>query len=77
MISRKVFLDNVEQVKAFVDLITPYPYEIDLISGRFLVDAKSILGIFSLDISKPVRLDIHAEECDVLLEQLKPYLVEE
>ena len=77
MVSRKVFLDTVEQVKAFVDLITPYPYEIDLIPGRFLVDAKSILGIFSLDISKPVRIDIHAEECDVLLEQLKPYLVEE
>lgn len=77
MVSRKVFLNTVEEVKAFVDIITPYPFEIDLISGRFLVDAKSMLGIFSLDISKPVRMDIHADGCDALLEQLKPYLVEE
>lgn len=77
MVSRKVFLNTVEEVKAFVDIITPYPYEIDLISGRFLVDAKSMLGIFSLDMSKPVRMDIHTDSCDALLEQLKPYLVEE
>ncbi|MBM6871375.1 HPr family phosphocarrier protein [Pseudoflavonifractor phocaeensis] len=77
MVSRKIFLNTVEEVKAFVDIITPCPYEIDLISGRFLVDAKSMLGIFSLDISKPVRMDIHTDSCDALLEQLKPYLVEE
>ena len=77
MVSRKIFLNTVEEVKAFVDIITPCPYEIDLISGRFLVDAKSMLGIFSLDISKPVRMDIHTDSCDAMLEQLKPYLVEE
>ena len=70
---KTLYLDTVEKVKNFVDLITPYPYEIDVCSGRFVVNAKSILGIFSLDTSQPVEVVIHAEDCAALLERLEPY----
>lgn len=74
MEKRTLYLDTVEKVKSFVDLITPYPYEIDLCSGRFVVNAKSILGIFSLDTSQPVEVVIRSDDCGALLERLEPYL---
>jgi len=63
-----------ENVKEFVSIVSQYDYEIDLRSGRFIVDAKSILGIFSLDLSKPVVVEIHSNNCDDLLKELKPYI---
>ena len=59
----------------FVQIVGNYPYDMDLRSGRHVVDAKSILGIFSLDWSKPVTMEVYAEECGDLLEQIKPYIV--
>ena len=54
-----------------------YDYDFDLVSGRYVIDAKSIMGIFSLDLSKNIDLNIHAEnELDEILEVLKPYIVE-
>ena len=51
-------------------------YDFDLVSGRYVIDAKSIMGIFSLDLSKPIDLNIHAEDnSDEVLEVLKPYMV--
>ena len=56
--------------------LTLYLEEIDLSSGRYVVDAKSIMGIFSLDLSKPIDLNIHAEnDIDTILAVLKPYIV--
>ena len=53
-----------------------FNYDIDLISGRYVVDAKSIMGIFSLDLSKPIDLNIHAEDnIDEVLAVLKPYMI--
>ena len=47
-----------------------------MVSGRYVIDAKSIMGIFSLDLSKPIDLNIHAEDnADEVLEVLKPYMV--
>ena len=64
------------QVKSFVNAITQYEYDFDLISGRYVIDAKSIMGIFSLDLSKPIDLAIHAENnMDEIMETLKPYLI--
>ena len=53
-----------------------FDYDFDLVSGRYVIDAKSIMGIFSLDLSKPIDLNIHAEDnSDEVLEVLKPYMV--
>ncbi|MGN0771296.1 MAG: HPr family phosphocarrier protein [Christensenellales bacterium] len=74
MKSVSVLLNTTDNVKSFVELLTKYDYEMDLRSGRYVVDAKSILGIFSLDLNKPVVLEIYADECDELLQNLKPYI---
>ena len=71
-------LSLAENVKTFVNIANRYPYDIDLRVGRHVVDGKSILGIFSLDLSKPIDLSIHTEEnIDEIMEALKPYLIEE
>ena len=59
-----------------VNDITKFDYDFDLVSGRYVIDAKSIMGIFSLDLSKPIDLNIHAEDnCDEVLEVLKNYTI--
>ncbi len=68
-------LSLTEDIKDFVRITSKYNYDIDLRSGRYIIDAKSILGIFSLDLSKPIDLDIHADNCDDLVEDLKPFIV--
>ena len=72
-----VLLSTVEAVKEFVHIANLCDFELDLISGRYQVDAKSIMGIFSLDLSKPIELNIHSENnADEILEVLKPYIVD-
>ena len=72
----QIRLDSIDKVKSFVNIITKYDSDFDLISGRYVIDAKSIMGIFSLDLSKPIDLAIHAESnMDEIMEVLKPYLV--
>ena len=72
----KIMLSSIEDVKEFVSLTNSYAFESDLVSGRYAVDAKSIMGIFSLDLSKPIDLNIHAEDgADEVLAVLKPYIV--
>ena len=74
----KICLNSIEKVKSFVNDITKFDVDFDLVSGRYVIDAKSIMGIFSLDLSKPIDLSIHAgEELDSILNILKPYLIEE
>ena len=73
----KICLNSIEKVKSFVNAITRFDVDFDLVSGRYVIDAKSIMGIFSLDLSKPIYLNIHAnEEMDAILEVLKPYIIE-
>lgn len=73
----QISLNSIDKVKSFVNEITKYDYDLDLVSGRYVIDAKSIMGIFSLDLSKPIDLNIHAEnqDADNIIELLKPYLV--
>lgn len=71
-----ISLNSIDKVKSFVNDISRFDYDFDLVSGRYVVDAKSIMGIFSLDLSKPIELNIHAEEgADEVLNTLKPYIV--
>ena len=72
----KISLNSIDKVKSFVNEITKFDYDFDLVSGRYVIDAKSIMGIFSLDLSKPIDLAIHTEaNTDEIMEVLKPYLV--
>ncbi|MBQ7224774.1 MAG: HPr family phosphocarrier protein [Clostridia bacterium] len=73
MTSVKITLCMAEHVKQFVNIVNKYPYNIDLRSGRFVIDAKSILGIFSLDLSRPIVCEIHSDKCEALLSELQPY----
>ena len=73
MKSINISLSMAENVKKFVSIVGKYPYDLDLKSGRFVIDAKSLLGIFSLDLSKPITLDIHSDKCDDLIAELKSF----
>ena len=63
-------------VKSFVNDLAKFDVDFDLVSGRYVIDAKSIMGIFSLDLSKPIDLNIHSEnQIDEILTTLAPYIV--
>ena len=63
----RISLNSIDKVKSL---------DFDLVSGRYVIDAKSIMGIFSLDLSKPIDLNIHSEnQIDEILTTLAPYIV--
>ena len=73
----QISLNSIDKVKSFVGAISKFDNDFDLVSGRYVIDAKSIMGIFSLDLSKPIDLNIHADdvELDTILEALKEYQI--
>ena len=72
----QISLNSIDKVKSFVNDITKFDVDFDLVSGRYVIDAKSIMGIFSLDLSKLIELNIHADnEVDTILSVLAPYMV--
>ena len=76
MTTAKIRINTIDDVKNFVSIVTRCDYDVDIISGRYAIDAKSIMGIFSLDLSKPIDLNIHAEkEMEDILNALQPYLI--
>lgn len=74
MKSVNIKLSLAENVKQFVNIVNRFKYDVDLRAGRHVVDAKSILGIFSLDLSKPITMEIYADACDDLLSDIKPFV---
>ena len=71
----QISLNSIDKVKSFVNEITKYDNDFDLVSGRYVIDAKSIMGIFSLDLSKPIDLNIHADSnLDDILAALDSYI---
>ena len=66
-----VMLGTINDVKNFVSVVTQCDYDVDLISGRYAVDAKSIMGIFSLDLSKPIKLEAHTDDASEFFAQIK------
>jgi phosphotransferase system HPr-like phosphotransfer protein len=76
MTTVNICLDSIDKVKSFVNEITRFDSDFDLISGRYVIDAKSIMGIFSLDLSKPIELTIHNDDADDILATLAPYIVQ-
>mgnify|MGYP003333280482 CR=1 FL=1 len=76
MTTVKISLNSIDSVKNFVNTIAKYDGDFDLVSGRYVIDAKSIMGIFSLDLSKPIELTIHRdEEAEEVLKTLAPYII--
>lgn len=72
----QISLNSIDKVKSFVNTISQFDFDFDLISGRYVIDAKSIMGIFSLDLSKPIDLAIHTEkDVEKILEVIDPYLI--
>lgn len=73
----RISLNSIDKVKSFVNDLTKFDVDFDLVSGRYVIDAKSIMGIFSLDLSKPIDLNIHTEHnTEDILALLAPYIIE-
>ena len=70
-----IILNTINDVKSFVNTVSKYSFDVDLISGRYAVDAKSIMGIFSLDLSKAIEMEVHDDDCAAFLEEVKPFIV--
>ena len=75
MIEKKIFLKTLEDVKNFVDVAISKPYDIELLSGKYIVNAKSIMGVFSLDLTLPLTMVANIAEDDQLLSQIEPYII--
>jgi len=75
MKSTDIKLSSIQDVRDFVNIVSKYEMDIDLLSGRYIVDAKSIMGIFSLDLLKPIKLTAHGDDTDALFAEIKPYMV--
>ena len=74
-----ISLNSIDKVKSFVNDLAKFDVDFDLVSGRYIIDAKSIMGIFSLDLNEPTTLNIHATDSEMgpILEAIKPYIVSE
>lgn len=68
-----VLLGTIDDVKDFVSIVSKHDFDVDLVSGRYAVDAKSIMGIFSLDLSKPIRVDVHSDDAAELVNAIKKF----
>ena len=71
----QIYLNSIDKVKSFVNDITKFNNDFDLVSGRYVIDAKSIMGIFSLDLLKPIKLTAHSDNTDELFAEIKPYMI--
>lgn len=74
----KISLNSIDKVKTLVNELAKYDSDFDLISGRYVIDAKSMMGIFSLDLSKPLELCIHSDkDAEALESALSAFVIEE
>ena len=70
-----LLLSSINDVKDFVNIVSKHDFDVDLTSGRYVVDAKSIMGIFSLDLSKPIKVEVHSDDCDKFMEELDKFII--
>ena len=69
-----ISLTQVDQVRRFVNLVAQAPYDVDMVSGRYTVNAKSMLGIYSLDLSKPIQVLMYSDDCEELKKELVEFI---
>jgi len=77
MKTEKVLLGSMEEIQEFNCIVSQYEYEIDMVSGRYVIDAKSLMGILSLDLSKPVTIQMQGTPDREFLEKMKKFIVTE
>lgn len=70
-----IMLNSINDVKNFVNTVNKYDFDVDLTSGRYVVDAKSIMGIFSLDLSKPIKVEVFTENPGAFMEEMKAFII--
>ena len=75
MTTAKIRINAINDVKDFVTIVSRCPYEADIVSGRYSIDAKSIMGIFSLDLSNDLELKIHSDDCGDFLDEISRFIV--
>jgi phosphotransferase system HPr-like phosphotransfer protein len=75
MKSFNIMLRSINDVKDFVNIVNRYNFDVDLTSGRYVVDAKSIMGIFSLDLSKPIKVEAQLDDCTEFCNELKNFII--
>lgn len=69
-----ISLNSIDKVKTFCEIVARFDCDLDLVSGRYIIDAKSIMGIFSLDLSKPIEVIVDNEDAaDALFEKLDKF----
>ncbi|MDD6213742.1 MAG: HPr family phosphocarrier protein [Firmicutes bacterium] len=71
-----LMLNSINDVKDFVNIVSKYDFDVDLTSGRYVVDAKSIMGIFSLNLSKPIKVEVHSDDCEPFMKEVDRFIVE-
>lgn len=74
MTKTKIVINTIAKVKDFVNKVMKYDFEVDLSSGRYSVDAKSIMGIFSLDLENPVDLTAHTDDASDFLKDIEEFI---
>lgn len=75
MTSFNILLNTINDVKDFVNLVNKYDFDVDLTSDRYVVNAKSIMGIFSLNLANPIKVDVYSNDCDEFRKELKKYVI--
>ena len=75
MVKFEMLLGSINDVKDFVNTVSKYDFDVDLVSGRYVVDAKSIMGIFSLDLSKPITVEVHADDATKFMAEVDKLIV--
>jgi len=74
MIENKIFLKTLDDVKRFVGIMATKPYDAELLSGKYVVNAKSVMGVLSLDLTHPIALVVNTDADDEMLGEIAPYI---
>ena len=75
MKEKQIKLTNIQDVREFVNIVVLTEFEVDLAQGRYLIDAKSIMGIFSLDLLSPITVVAHTDSADEFFDKIKKFEV--
>lgn len=71
----KVHFKAITDVYTFVGIVSKYTFDVDMCSGRYVIDAKSIMGVFSLDLLSDIQLNIHSDNAAELIADIDAYIV--